>query len=150
MNIPKPKTQIFDGRRSVLKILMFLVSEIALLMYITGLLNVFGIWGMHNDLYKIEGQLSLTQGSRLLISLGGKGPYQRDIHSTPRLIILLSFPTLIIVKWIKMKSYICSSQIINSRKYNWTFVKKNLARFIKLHYAWQVKRFDFQNFQASQ
>lgn len=91
MNIPKPKTQIFDGRRSVLKILMFLVSEIALLMYITGLLNVFGIWGMHDDLYEIEGQLSLTQGSSLLINLGSKGPYQRDIQSTPRLIIFIVF-----------------------------------------------------------
>lgn len=135
MNIPKPKTQIFDGRRSVLKILVFLVSEIALLMYITGLLNVFGFWGMHNDLYKIEGQLSLTQGSRLFIRLGGKGPYQRDILPQGWS-LLLSFPKLIIVKWIKMKSYICSNQIINSRKCNWTFVKrKNWARFIKLHYA---------------
>lgn len=92
MSIPKPKTQIFDGRRSVLKILVFLVSEIALLMYITGLLNVFRIWGMHNDLYEIERQLSLTQGSRLFIRLGGKGPDQRDIQSTPGLIIFIVFP----------------------------------------------------------
>lgn len=52
MNMLKPRTQIFDGRQRVLKILLFLVSEIALLMVFTDLLNVFRGWGMHSDFWK--------------------------------------------------------------------------------------------------
>lgn len=54
MNILKPRTQIFDGRQSVLKILMFVVSEIELLMFFTVLLNVFRDLGMHSDFWKLR------------------------------------------------------------------------------------------------
>ena len=76
MNMLKPRTQIFDGRQSVLKILLFLVSKIALPMVFTDLLNVFRGWGMHSVFWKPRDNCREPKGLMLFISLGGKGPYQ--------------------------------------------------------------------------